>query len=277
MFSFRTNHKEFIPSKDLQRSIKCFWYDKIEYGKEQSSFEVVPDGYAEIIFYFGNELSISYKDGLKSLPSPFIMGLLNQPAVFNSIDSLEIIGIRCYPWTVFDLLGLSSKKGKDGVQVFEHPIAKLQSVLSDLIRLHKIEEAITKVEDYFLKTQSQGSSDALLSIAGAAMTAAGGSLPVSQIAAASHTTVRTLERNFKESSGYTVKDVSSLMRFEQVRNRLWLEPNLNIASLAQELGYSDQSHLSREFKRYSGTTPGVFARKAKQQTIDNDFVAFIQS
>jgi AraC-like DNA-binding protein len=68
------------------------------------------------------------------------------------------------------------------------------------------------------------------------------------------------------------------MRFEQVRNRLWLSPETSLAQLAQELGYTDQSHLSREFKRYSGATPAAFARKAKKakQQVSDDFVAFIQ-
>ncbi|WP_264530393.1 helix-turn-helix domain-containing protein [Flavobacterium sp. N502540] len=277
MLSFQTNHQEFVPAEALQKSIKCFWYDKIDYGKIQSNFEVIPDGYAEIIFYFGNELRISSSGVLKPLTSPFMIGLLHQPAVFNSVNSLEIIGIRCYPWMVFDLLGLSSQKGKEGVQVFEHPIAKLQSGLNDLIASHKIEEAIAKVEDYFLTIVAKPGTNTLLSKAGAAMKVAGGSISVREVAAASHATIRTLERNFKQSSGYTIKDVSTVMRFEQVRNRLWLEPNLSIASLAQELGYTDQSHLIREFKRYSGTTPGAFARKAKQQLINRDFVAFIQS
>jgi len=69
------------------------------------------------------------------------------------------------------------------------------------------------------------------------------------------------------------------MRFEQVRNQLGLYPDSNIAGLAHELGYTDQSHLSREFKRYSGTTPAAFARKARKarQALDNDFVAFVQA
>jgi AraC-like DNA-binding protein len=69
------------------------------------------------------------------------------------------------------------------------------------------------------------------------------------------------------------------MRFEQVRNHLWLYPEANLAGLAHELGYTDQSHLSREFKRYSGTTPATFARKAKsgKLPLSNDFVAFIQA
>ena len=111
------------------------------------------------------------------------------------------------------------------------------------------------------------------------MREANGTMPVSQVAAAAHATVRTLERKFKQSSGYSVKDVSGLIRFEQVRNRLWLQPESNLAGLAHELGYTDQSHLSREFKRYSGATPGAFARKAKKrkQAVSNDFVAFVQA
>jgi transcriptional regulator GlxA family with amidase domain len=111
------------------------------------------------------------------------------------------------------------------------------------------------------------------------MRKANGTLPVSQVAAAAHATVRTLERKFKESSGHTVKDVSGLIRFEQVRNHLWQHPDTNLAGLAHELGYTDQAHLSKEFKRYSGTTPAAFARKGKKskQAISNDFVAFIQA
>ena len=111
------------------------------------------------------------------------------------------------------------------------------------------------------------------------MREAHGTLPVSQVAAAAHATVRTLERRFKQAAGYTVKDVSSLMRFERVRNQLWRHPAANLAGLAQELGYTDQAHLSREFKRYSGTTPAAFARKAKreQPAASSNFVAFVQA
>ena len=171
---------------------------------------------------------------------------------------------------------MPSGKGKGGVHIFEHPIAQLQSRLNDLIQTNKIEEAIAHLQEFFVNAHSQVPADSLLFKAGLAMRNAKGIIPVSEVASAAHATVRTLERNFKQSSGHSVKDVSGLMRFEQVRNHLWHFPDANIAGLAQELGYTDQSHLSREFKRYSGTTPGAFARKAKQ-TISNDFVAFVQS
>jgi AraC-like DNA-binding protein len=255
-------HQEFSAPDELRDAIKCFWYNRRDFGELQSDFEIVPDGYAEIIFHFGGGCSMSHNGALQPLPSPFMMGLLNQPVLLYSKNLLEIIGIRCFPWTVFDLLGLPS--GKDGVRIFEHPIARLQPALNTRIRDGKIDEALGRVRQYFLDARSQIAIDSMLFKAGAAMREANGTLPVSQVAAAAHATVRTLERKFKQSSGYSVKDVSALMRFEQVRNRLWHHPDSNLAGLAHELGYADQSHLSREFKRFSGTTPAAFARKAKK-------------
>ena len=269
------HHQEFEPPEELRDTIKCFWYNRRDSGEQQSGFEVQPDGYAEIIFHFGSDCSISYHGDLQPLPSPFMMGLLEQPVLFYAKNRLEIIGVRCFPWTVFDLLGLPS--GKKGVHIFEHPIAELQSVLHKWIQEGRPDEAMAQVKQYFLNAQSGIAIDSTLFKAGGAMRQANGTMPVSQIAAAAHATVRTLERKFKQSSGYTVKDVSGLIRFEQVRNQLWLDPDSSIIVLAHELGYTDQSHLSREFRRYSGTTPAAFARKAKRERQTDDFVAFIQA
>lgn len=271
------HHQEFEPPEELRDTIKCFWYNRRGPETLQASFEVIPDGYAEIIFHFGSLSSISSNGNLQPLPSPFMIGLLNQPVHFYAENRLEIIAIRCFPWTVFDLLGLPS--GKDGLRIFEHPIAQLQSSLNEFIHAGRIGEAVAQISQYFLDALSQVAVNSMLFKAGVAMKKSNGTMPVSQVAEAAHATVRTLERKFKQSSGYSVKDVSGLMRFEQARNQLWHNPDFNLASLAHKLGYTDQSHLSREFKRYSGTTPAAFARKAKkgQQAASGDFVAFIQA
>ncbi|WP_316634370.1 AraC family transcriptional regulator [uncultured Flavobacterium sp.] len=262
MRSLHTLHQEFEVPEELQDVIKCFWYDKSDFGKVESSFEIMPDGYAEIVFHFGNPCSISIHGDFLPLPSPFIMDLLNQPAVLKTKGYLEIIGIRCFPWTVFDLLGLSPSKKE--TSIVEHSIAQLQFRLNECIHTNKIDDAIALVQHYFLNLQSQTPLDKTLSKAAVAMRNANGNMSVGKVAAAAHATVRTLERKFKKSSAHTVKDVSALMRFEQVRNQLWINPDSNIAALAQDIGYTDQSHLSREFKRYSDTTPAAFARKAKK-------------
>jgi len=270
-------HQEFQPPEELRDIIKCFWYNRRDLAETEPGFEVQPDGYAEIIFYFGSLYTISHSGELQPLPSPFMMGLLNKPVVFYTKDRLEIIAIRCFPWTVFDLLNLPS--GKGGVRVFEHPIARLQTILDKCIHDGQVDEVLAHLKKYFLGARSHLAINSMLFKAGVAMRQTNGTMPVSQVAETAHATVRTLERNFKQSSGHTVKDVSALIRFEQARNRLWHFPDTSLAGLAHDLGYTDQSHLSREFKRYSGTTPAAFARKAKKgkQAVNSDFVAFVQS
>jgi AraC-like DNA-binding protein len=254
-------HQEIEPPEELREVIKCFWYHERDLGPRPTSFEVVPDGYAELVFYFGRVCHLVTAEGLQPLPSPFMVGLLNQPAVFHTESQLQIIAIRCFPWTAFELLGLPA--GKDEVRLSEHPLARLQAPLAELLQEGQVAQALTRVQEYFRATGARPGGSSLLTKAGGAMRRANGTLPVSQVAAAAHATVRTLERKFKQAAGYTVKDVSGLMRFERVRNHLWTYPDANLAGLAQELGYVDQAHLSREFKRYSGTTPAAFARRNK--------------
>jgi AraC-like DNA-binding protein len=269
------HHQEVAPPEELRASIKDFWYISRDFGALPSSFEVTPDGYVEIIFYFGSPCSIATPSGLQQLPSPFLVGLLNQPIHFHAQNRVEIIGIKCYPWAVPELLGLPP--GKGGVHVFAHPIAQLQATLAQSIQANDVAEALAQVSRYFGQARSRPAADQVIGKAGRAMRAAGGTLPVSQVATAAHATVRTLERKFMQAAGHTVKDVSGLMRFEQARAHLWRHPAASLAGLAQELGYTDQSHLGREFKRYCGTTPAAFARKATswQQTVSTDFVAFV--
>ena len=76
-------HREVEPPEELRETINRFWFTSKDFGEQPSSFEVIPDGYAEIIFYFGCPCSIATKTGLLALPSPFLVGLLNQPAHFH--------------------------------------------------------------------------------------------------------------------------------------------------------------------------------------------------
>ncbi|MDB5155818.1 MAG: AraC family transcriptional regulator [Mucilaginibacter sp.] len=271
------HHQDIESPEKLQDAIQGFWYVRWDGEESQDGFEVMPDGHAEIIFHFGSGCSIARNGSLQPLPSPFMVGLLNEPVVFYPESRLEIIGIKCLPWAVFDLLDLPF--GKERVHAFEHPIARLQSALNTFILDGKIDEALELVKQYFLNVRSGIAANTMLYKAGAALRKANGTLAVSEVAAAAHSTIRTLERNFKRSSGHTVKDVSGLMRFEHARNQLWRYPDANISGLAHELGCTDQSHLNREFKRYSGTTAAAFARKARtgKDAVSADFVAFVLS
>jgi len=269
------HHQEFEAPEALRSAMKCFWHNRIDFAEAPSSFEVLPDGYVEIIFIFGGPAGILVNGHPQVLSSPFMVGLLGSPVEFYVEEPIDIVGIRCYPWRVFDLLGIPPKKG---IYSIHHPIARLQNILSEPVAMGRIEEAMIQVAHYLQETITEILQGELMARVGAVIINGKGMLPVRTIATAAHTTIRTMERSFRQSSGHTVKDVSAVMRFELVRNQLWLEPKSNLSGLAHQFGYTDQSHMTRDFKRYSGTTPAAFARKAgkEKKILSGNFVAFVQ-
>jgi AraC-like DNA-binding protein len=251
------HHRELAPPDALKSAIACFWYDRRDAGAVTQPFEVLPDGYAEIVFHVGDACGMA--DGrMRRLASPVLIGLLRQPVTMAVRGRLDIVGVRCHPWAVAHLLGIPA--ATTDLRALGHPVAALQPMLERCIEGDRIDEALALVERHFARAGLCAPVDTMLARAGAAMREAHGTLAVNDVAAAAHATVRTLERRFKQSSGHTVKEVSGLIRFEGARNALCRRPHDSIADLAQALGYVDQSHLGREFRRYSGTTPAAFAR-----------------
>lgn len=67
-------------------------------------------------------------------------------------------------------------------------------------------------------------------------------------------------REFKKLAGVTPYQYLVSQRLEQAKQRL-STGSVNIAVTAQELGFNDQSHLTRAFKAHFGVTPGQFVKQ----------------
>ncbi len=70
---------------------------------------------------------------------------------------------------------------------------------------------------------------------------------------------RTIDRLFQRHVGFGPKTWAQIVRFQRALERLKSVPDCTLSQVAAELGYYDQSHLVREYRRYSGTTPGKHA------------------
>jgi AraC-like DNA-binding protein len=65
---------------------------------------------------------------------------------------------------------------------------------------------------------------------------------------------------FREEVGLSPKQYCRVRRFHRVLLRTWKEPQVDWARVAQECGYCDQAHLTRDFQQFAGVSPGVFLR-----------------
>jgi len=74
-----------------------------------------------------------------------------------------------------------------------------------------------------------------------------------------------LSRAFRDHVGRTVSRCLLEARLRHAMTRL-ADPEVSLAEVALDSGFSDQSHFTRVFKRETGMTPGVYRPARKSRT-----------
>jgi AraC family transcriptional regulator len=88
-------------------------------------------------------------------------------------------------------------------------------------------------------------------------------IALTEVAAAACLSRAHFARMFRVTTGVSVMSYLTRLRIESAKSRL-LEGEPNLAELACALGFCDQSHFCRVFRRAVGMTPGRFARDGIQ-------------
>jgi AraC-like DNA-binding protein len=88
-----------------------------------------------------------------------------------------------------------------------------------------------------------------------------GRVPIGILAKKLGRSRRHLIARFRDQIGLPPKTVARILRFDRVVELLQSRTETGFAELAQECGYFDQAHLTRDFRAFAGTTPGEFVRR----------------
>jgi AraC-like DNA-binding protein len=73
---------------------------------------------------------------------------------------------------------------------------------------------------------------------------------------------RTIQRACIDTLGHGPKWLSRRIRLQEVALALVTRPSDELAAIAADLGYTDQSHLTRDFRASTGLTPDAYRRAA---------------
>jgi AraC family transcriptional regulator len=84
-----------------------------------------------------------------------------------------------------------------------------------------------------------------------------GDVRLGDIATAAGLSVFHFARTFKKTTGLTPHAYLMKARVERAKELL-LEYDKTLVEIASETGFSDQSHMSRVFRRFTGATPSEF-------------------
>jgi AraC-like DNA-binding protein len=81
------------------------------------------------------------------------------------------------------------------------------------------------------------------------------------VAAALEVSHRHFIARFAEAVGLTPKRFARLVRFGRVLRRLEKRPETDLAEIAFDAGYADQAHFNRDFRTFSGISPGEYRKR----------------
>lgn len=89
-----------------------------------------------------------------------------------------------------------------------------------------------------------------------------------QLARAHGVGVRQFERRFLSTYGLSLREIRRLARFVHALSAVMsgYQSNGGFTRLAQEYGYFDQAHMTRDFADLAGSTPGRLVRDARSDS-----------
>ena len=237
------NHRSYIeykPSDPLLPFVRCFWEIK-EYNEPVM---IIPDTCMDIVFGFKEN---------KHINSRFCT--IDDKTHFSGLSSVSQFGIRFYAWSACLFTREDFKRTKNSTFEVNHFFPDIKSeLLPAILHFDSFESRVRASEMYLLKrlNLNRMNSDVMNSIFD--IIKSKGTIKTSELAAANAISVRQLERIFNENIGVSPKPLSSLIRYQLLWQKLRLK-SYNALDLTSEFGYTDQSHLLRDFKRFHSMLP----------------------
>jgi AraC-like DNA-binding protein len=245
---------EFKPTTSLQSIVECYW---IVEGHAETQ-KIVPDGFTEIVFDFGDLYQFTSSAGATKLQSRAIVaGQLTKPIQLTPMGISGVLGVKFKPTGMWKLFGWNMAALTDeAIDLKEIPGVDLQQFITSLILIKSRADKIQAVETILLQRLSEKRNtvaDSLVS----EIDALQGNISMSDLQKKYKVSLRKIERMFLEQIGLSAKRYARLVRFRNVFQLLqkseWTKTEATYLA-----GYFDQAHFNKEFKEFSGEDPGTY-------------------
>ena len=245
-----------LPAARLRPYIRCYWQVS---GSGGGVERVLPDGYPEWILHLGERPRVFDARGQAHLQARAVLaGQLLSPLVLDTAGRRDTVGVSFWPDGVAALFSIAMADIRDQ-PVALSPVPRAEAELRQRLGLGRsIAERASVLDEILWRASSATRSKPVLAPVLGRMAAVPG-VRVESLASASGWSRRHLERRFRHAVGVSPKTYLRIARFRRIaalptphrRGVDW-------AQVALEEGFSDQSHMIREFRTFAGVTPTRF-------------------
>jgi AraC-like DNA-binding protein len=213
-----------------------------------------------VILSFGDVVEIDMAGRTSQLVKSFVAGLHSCHAVTRFQGAQGGIQVDLTPMGVYRIFGIPGAEIADRIVDIGDISAALGGSLPDrLASLGSWSRRLALVEELLASLAATGPEpDPMVTWMWYRLRVSGGRARVSHLVSETGRSHRHVAARFRDQVGVTPKTAANIFRFEHAARALSLGQG-SLAEVAVGAGYTDQSHLTREFRRLAGGTPGTFA------------------
>ncbi len=251
------------PGAPLNAFVECLWYLP-SYIVEHQRERTLPTGTMELVFNLGVQSLRVFRDDADVLGQRFhdsvVCGPHSRYFVLDTSRKGPVIGVHFHPGGTAPFFDLPSDELTNRHVALEDLWGPAAHELGERLREARTPGCMFMLLEHTLLARLQSPNVLHPAVAHAIRTLTG--MPdVTRIRQVQNETGYSAKRFielFRGSVGLTPKVYSRIRRFQAVIARAAQGDYVNWAGVAVDGGYYDQSHLNREFRRFSGITPPCY-------------------
>jgi len=255
----------FQPQALLSTHIQGLWVASTSLNQQQSLTRwLYGDAGSGIIFNLTSNIELA---GVIHSPGVILQPVSTQAQTISLTPGSQLVGIRFHPAAALGVLAVFAERSLVFEQQGQH-CAALNALFNDLSKagghyakivilyrwLHQQLDAAKSPPGSLTQALDVLQSRQLTGYLTGDITQVSGNIGLSQ---------RQLERQCQKWLGITAKHYQRIIRVNDTRSSLKQDPDINLATLALEQGFTDQAHMTREFKNIAKITQKKFTKLLK--------------
>lgn len=246
-------YKRIDPTSSLKSFIDCYWIIEDDEQTSPTLQKIIPDGFAEVIFHYGDPYRLILLDQVGLQANKLIAGQIDRHFFIENTGRTAMIGIKFNPTALTHLFDLD-------MQTFTNTVSDITTIprlkpLAALLNQAPYEEMIIKFDHFFLQLIERSPiKKHVIDAAIELIFEQNGMVSIQEMSEQLNTSQRQIERYFKRYIGLSPKLYTRIIRFNYIFE-LMKNADHNWQDLVFKSGYYDQSHFIKNFKEFTGEDP----------------------
>jgi len=268
-----------LPGPPLAAWCEALWFARgtIPYTRER----IAPTGSTVAVLVLGDPITETADDGdgpAVTTDRGFLVGPHTRPVINEPTGETYAVGIVGTPVGCEALFGVAPRTLKGRVLLLEEVWPAAAALREQLLAAADKHGMLDVLESFLVAHLGPAPAGAARCARAVTLLEADPTRPIADIADELGISHPHLDREFTRVVGITPRALARLLRMRRLLAQLDVRGDVGWAALAADLGWFDQAHLIRDFKRHTGVTPSQYiaAQRAQFSPVDaGDAAGFV--